>query len=98
MPAILSTPEDIKLWLSDKPFNQVVHLLKPYKEMLTCYKVPLEVGSVRNNSPEFIRVSISLFHFSREKKTYPRRAWKFYLFILFYLIFLYSPYQKEKET
>lgn len=65
MPAILSTPEDIKLWLSDKPFNEVVHLLKPFKEMLTCYKVPLEVGSVRNNNPEFIRVSYRFhFHFS----------------------------------
>ncbi|KAK4706054.1 hypothetical protein P7C70_g146, partial [Phenoliferia sp. Uapishka_3] len=56
MPAILTSPNEISLWLSDQPWNpEVQALIRPFEGKLECYKVPNEVGKVQNDSPDFIK-------------------------------------------
>lgn len=60
MPAVLTSPEDVELWLSDKPWcPEVQALIKTYDGELVAYQVPPEVGKVQNDSPEFIQVRVS---------------------------------------
>ncbi|KAM0790141.1 hypothetical protein ACM66B_005463 [Microbotryomycetes sp. NB124-2] len=56
MPAILEKPEELKEWLSDKPWDESLSkLLRPYENELVCYQVTPEVGNVRNDDPSFIQ-------------------------------------------
>lgn len=59
MPAVLSSPSEIALWLSDEPWGpKLQSIIRPYEKELDCYKVPLEVGKVQNDSPDFIKVRL----------------------------------------
>lgn len=65
MPAILSELEEIEMWLKPGPWSpELQKLIRPFEGKLECYKVPQEVGSVKNDSPDFIKVS-TLFVCSR---------------------------------
>lgn len=60
MPAILESPEDVALWLSDKAWSpQIKSLIKTYPGQLEVYPVDPAVGKVQNDSPDFILVSPS---------------------------------------
>lgn len=57
MPAILTSPDEIALWLSSEPWSPALQaLIRPYEGPLEVYKVPQEVGKVQNDSPDFIKV------------------------------------------
>lgn len=53
MPVILNE-NDVAEWLSEKPYAQVAHLVKPY-EKLAFFPVSTFVNDVRNNGPECIK-------------------------------------------
>ncbi|KAM0753918.1 DUF159-domain-containing protein [Meredithblackwellia eburnea MCA 4105] len=56
MPAILTTPQEIALWLSDEPWSPKVQaLIRPFSGELECYKVPYEVGKIGKDSSDFIK-------------------------------------------
>jgi putative SOS response-associated peptidase YedK len=58
MPAILSDPTEIALWLSDKPWGpEIQRLVRPFEGALEIYQVDQGVGKVQNDSPSFIEVS-----------------------------------------
>ena len=63
MPVILTSLAAIKLWLSPTPYGPAIKsLMQPYTGQLDVYRVAPEVGSVKNDSPEFIKArSVALF-------------------------------------
>ena len=72
MPAILSSPSEIALWLSDEPWGtKLQSIIRPYEGDLTCYKVPLEVGKVQNDSPDFIKVRSSFLPIHPSQSVFP---------------------------
>lgn len=54
MPIILPDKHAISEWLGITRCDNVSKLLRPYQEMLDCYKVPPEVGSVGTSNENFI--------------------------------------------
>jgi putative SOS response-associated peptidase YedK len=57
MPAILSTPSEIELWLSGEPWSERLKaLIRPFEEELECYAVDRGVGKVQNDSEDFVKV------------------------------------------
>lgn len=56
MPSVLTRPADIRLWLSATPYGPSIEaLLQPFAGRLEIYKVPLEVGNVKNEDASFVR-------------------------------------------
>ncbi|KAI5481300.1 DUF159 domain protein [Pseudohyphozyma bogoriensis] len=60
MPALLLDHSSLESWLAPSPDgwnSKLESLVRPYpvKDGLDCYPVPLEVGSVSNNSSDFIK-------------------------------------------
>ena len=55
MPVML-TPENEKVWISDEPLEEILHLLQPYdaKEM-NAYPVSKRVNSPKNNEASLIQ-------------------------------------------
>jgi putative SOS response-associated peptidase YedK len=54
MPAML-TPEMEKVWISDEPLEEVLHLLQPYDEKeMNAYPVSSRVNSPKNNEASLI--------------------------------------------
>lgn len=54
MPVILPDTHALSEWLGITTYDNVSNLLRPYQEMLDCYKVPPEVGSVGTSNENFI--------------------------------------------
>jgi putative SOS response-associated peptidase YedK len=58
MPAILTSPEEALLWLSDKPWSAPIqNLIRTYEVDLEYYQVTPEVGKVGTQSAQYIEVS-----------------------------------------
>lgn len=54
MPAVLSSPAEVELWLSEKPWcPEVRNLVKTYEGELVYYQVTPDVGKVQNDRPDF---------------------------------------------
>lgn len=57
MPAILSNPAEIELWLSGEPWSDKLKaLIRPFEEDLEYYAVDRGVGKVQNDSEDFVKV------------------------------------------
>lgn len=62
MPAILSNPAEIELWLSGEPWSERLKaLIRPFEGDLECYAVDRGVGKVQNDSEDFVKVRVPLF-------------------------------------
>jgi putative SOS response-associated peptidase YedK len=56
MPVML-TPEMEKVWISDEPMEEVLHLLKPYDENdMNAYPVSKRVNSSKNNDISILNI------------------------------------------
>jgi len=56
MPVML-TPENERVWLSDEPLEDILHLLKPYKEnKMNAYPVSKRVNSPKNNDISILNI------------------------------------------
>ncbi|GAA5956703.1 hypothetical protein JCM8115_000652 [Rhodotorula mucilaginosa] len=56
MPAILSTPSEIELWLSGEPWSERLKtLIRPFQGDLEYYAVDRGVGKVQNDSEDFVK-------------------------------------------
>ncbi|KAF8310790.1 DUF159-domain-containing protein [Clavulina sp. PMI_390] len=57
MPVVLTSEDDIELWLSDSDWSKAhAQLVKPCEEIkFDCYPVPKEVGKVGAEDPSFVR-------------------------------------------
>ncbi len=57
MPAILTTEME-KVWISDEPLEEILHLLQPYdaKEM-NAYPVSSRVNSPKNNDISILNIT-----------------------------------------
>lgn len=61
MPVILTSPDDIALWLGTERWgSKLAALLQPFKGKLECYRVDQRVGNVRENSPTFVLVRLPI--------------------------------------
>ncbi|KAF9512888.1 hypothetical protein BS47DRAFT_1297100, partial [Hydnum rufescens UP504] len=55
MPVVLSSKEDIELWLNSEEWSkEVSRLITPSTVSFECYAVPKEVGKVGTDSPSFV--------------------------------------------
>lgn len=62
MPAILSDPAEIELWLSGEPWSERLKaLIRPFEGDLEFYAVDRGVGKVQNDSEDFVKVRMPLF-------------------------------------
>ena len=57
MPVML-TPENERVWISDEPLEEVLHLLKPYDEKeMNAYPVSSRVNSPKNNDISILNIT-----------------------------------------
>ena len=57
MPVML-TPENERVWISDEPLEEVLHLLKPYDEKeMNAYPVSSRVNSPKNNDISILNIA-----------------------------------------
>ena len=57
MPVML-TPENERVWISDEPLEEVLHLLKPYDEKeMNAYAVSSRVNSPKNNDISILNIA-----------------------------------------